>query len=135
MFKNTPSSIINQAFYFAFFIAILNLALPLMLWFLKVVPLMPTAIFIREIAFSLITISLACLMKYKKHLLSAILLFALACFQMVLILISLAISYEIILTGLNLLSLFYIGLGVVAVLLSLFFYYRAMKTLMYLNRK
>ena len=135
MFKNTPDGIINQAFYFAIIIAIVNLALPLLLWVLKIIPLMPKAIFIREIAFSVITISLACLMKYKQHLLSAILLFALACFQMVLILISLAISYEVILQGLNLLSLFYIGLGILAVLLSLFFYYRAMKTLMYLKKQ
>lgn len=135
MFKNRPANIINQAFYFALIIAVVNIALPLVLWLLKVVPLMPKAIFIREIAFSLITISLASFMKYKRHLLSAILLFALACFQMVLILISLVISYDFILKGLSLISIFYIGLGVLAVVLSLFFYYRAMKTLMYLNKK
>ena len=125
----TAQRIINQAYYFAITIAILNLALPFVLWLLKIIPFMPTVIFLRELGFSIITILLAYLMKYKSNLLSAILLFSLACLQLVLITISLFIAYDTILKGLSLISLFYIGLGIVVVFLSLFFYYRAMKIL------
>ncbi|MFA5250300.1 MAG: hypothetical protein WC371_02685, partial [Parachlamydiales bacterium] len=81
MFKN-PLSIINQAYYFALSIAILNLALPMLFWLLQILPLMPLPILVREVAFSLLTILLAVLMKYKKQLFAALLLLILAFFQL-----------------------------------------------------
>jgi hypothetical protein len=126
LLKKTPQKIINQAFYFAIAVAFLNLALPLGLWLFKILPLMPQMVFIRELVLSIITVILAVLMKYKKHLLSSVLLFSLACFQLVLILINLILFYDTWIKHMNLLSLSYIGLGILIVLLSLFFYYRAM---------